>query len=138
VTTVAAIAVDLRVETGEASTTLASVDWQQLVVTGALALGLSGEHWGLHALPGWSVGFARLSARPAATSARGGALTGTWSGPSLALSARRALGRVAFVSLEVAGGAVTRRVVGLVDAQSPLFEIDGPWALAGLAAGFVF
>jgi hypothetical protein len=134
----AALWLDLRVETGEASPAVASVDWQQLAVTGAVALGVTGTRWALHAAPGWSVGFARLSARPSATDARGGAMTGAWSGPSLTLRARRALGRAAFASLEVAGGTVTRRVVGLVDGQSTLFEIDGPWALAGLAAGVVF
>jgi hypothetical protein len=134
----AALALDLRVETGQAAPSLARVDWQQLVVTGAVALGVTGERWAFHALPGWSVGFARLSGRPAAGDARGETFSGAWSGPSLALRARRALGRVAFVSLEVAGGAVTRRVVGLVDGQTTLFAIEGPWTLAGLAAGFAF
>jgi hypothetical protein len=134
----AALVLDLRVESGQASTALASVDWQQLAVTGAVALGVAGARWAVHAAPGWSVGFARLSGRPSASDATGGALSAAWSGPSLGLRARRALGRAAFVSLEVAGGTVTRRVVGLVDGQTPLFEIDGPWALAGLAAGVAF
>jgi hypothetical protein len=134
----AALALEVRGETGDASTSLARVDWQQLAVTGSLALGVAGERWAVHALPGWTVGFARLSARPGDPGATGGAFTGAWSGPSLAVRARRALGRAAFVSLDVAGGAVTRRVVGLVDDQSPIFEIAGPWALAGLSAGAVF
>jgi hypothetical protein len=134
----AALALDLRVETGEASTSLARVDWRQLVVTAAVPLGVTGARWALHAAPGWSVGFARLSGHPSAADARGGVVTGAWSGPSLALRARRTLGRAAFVAVEAAGGAVTRRVVGLVDGQSTLFEIDGPWAMAGLAAGVVF
>jgi hypothetical protein len=138
VTDFAALALELRGETGDASTSLARVDWQQLVLTGSVALGVAGERWAVHALPGWSVGFARLSARPDAPDARGGSLTGAWSGPSLGLRARRSLGRAAFVSLDVAGGAVTRRVVGLVDGASPIFEIAGPWALAGLSAGATF
>jgi hypothetical protein len=133
-----ALAFELRGETGEAAVSVAAVDWRQLVLTGALAVGVTGERWAFHALPGWSMGVVQLSASPTATDARGGTLDGTWSGPSLGLRGRRALGGAGFVALDASGGFVTRRIVGLLDGQTSIFEVRGAWALVGLSAGVAF
>jgi hypothetical protein len=134
----AALALDLRAESGDATTSVAGVGWRQVSATAGLALGFARGRWAWHALPGFSIGMVRLSATPTATDARGATLGAVWTGPSLALRVRRALGQSGFVELEAGGGLVTRRVVGLLDGRSPLLEVQGPWALAGLAAGLVF
>jgi hypothetical protein len=134
----AGLVLDARAEAGDGDTPIARVGWRQLTVTGAVALGVSRARWGAHLAPGWSVGYAWLTGRPDAPSAAGAGVGGTWSGPSLTLRARRDLGKRAFIGLEVASGYVTRRLVGLVDEDRPLFEVRGAWALAGLAAGASF
>jgi hypothetical protein len=134
-----ALVADARFETGEGATPVARVGWRQVTLTGALAVGVTRARWAAHLLPGWSVGFASLTGRPDGNGgAVGSTISGTWSGPSLALRARRDLGRFAFVSLDVATGYVTRRVVGLVDGDQPIFEVRGAWALAGLTGGVTF
>jgi hypothetical protein len=133
-----ALALDVRAETGDATTSVAAIGWRQLAVTAGLAIGGARGAWAGHVLPGFSAGLVRLSATPNASDAHGKALDAVWTGPSLALRGRRTLGQTGFVEFEAGSGLVTRRVVGLVDGQSTLFEIQGPWALIGLSAGVVF
>jgi hypothetical protein len=133
----AAVVLDARGEAGEGDTAIARVGWRQLTVTGALALGVTRSRWAAHLAPGWSVGWAWLTGRPEAPAA-GAGVSGAWSGPSLTLRARRDVGQRAFVALELASGYVTRRLVGLVNDERPIFEVRGAWALAGLAVGLTF
>jgi hypothetical protein len=134
----AAAVVDLRAELGEASAPAARVDWRQLTFTAALAVGIRRERWAVHVLPGWSVGYAFLSGKPDAVGATGMAMTAMWTGPSLGLRARLGLGDAGFVALSAGSGFVTRRIVGLVDGATPIFEVRGAWALVGAAAGLDF
>ena len=52
--------------------------------------------------------------------------------------ARRALGRAAYVVAQAGAGLTTRRVTGLVDGQTPLFELRGAWLDLALGAGVSF
>ena len=66
-------------------------------------------------------------ATPRAADATGATFDAVWTGPKLEVRARRAFGRAAFVVAEAGAGAMTRRVTGLVDHQTTLFELRGPW-----------
>jgi hypothetical protein len=132
------LAVDVRFEAGGADTSIAAVDLRGVVATAAVSFGGGGGRLSWGALPGFSVGLVRLAATPHAADARGATLDAAWAGPSLALRGRCGLGRSSFVQGEAAGGLTSRRVSGLVDAGSPLFELRGPWLSLGLAGGVSF
>jgi hypothetical protein len=132
-----ALALALDVETGDAKTSAATVAWSDLSSFLGVAVGAGGARWRVTARPGLSVGLARLSPTPDAAGARGTAFSAAWAGPSLALHLRRLVGRAVFVQLEAEGGLTTRRIVGLLDGDSPLFQVAGPWASLGLGGGFM-
>lgn len=132
-----ALALALDVETGDAKTSAATVAWSDLSSFLGVAVGAGGARWRVTARPGFSVGLARLSPTPDAAGARGTALSAAWAGPSLAWQLRRLVGRAVFVQLEAEGGLTTRRIVGLLDGDSPLFQVAGPWASLGLGGGFM-
>ena len=133
-----AVATDFRAETGETHTALAAIDWLGATGTLGVAIGAGRGHLGWDVVPGFTVGVVRLSAAPTALDAHGAALTGLWAGPTITTRLRRTFGTRAYVHLELAAGAVTRSVVGLVNNDSPLVRIQGGWGAAGLGGGVVF
>jgi hypothetical protein len=133
-----ALAADFRAETGELQTTVATIDWLGGTGTLGLAIGAGRGRLGWDVIPGLTVGVVRLSATPTASDARGAVLTGVWAGPTLSTRIRRTFGSHAFVHLELAAGAITRSVVGLVNDASPLVKIQGGWGAADLGGGVVF
>ena len=82
-------------------------------------------------------GFASASSPHDAT-AVGSTLDGVWAGPSLGARGRCALSRRVFVVAATTGGLTTRRVSGLVDGQTALFEVRGPWLSLAAGVGATF
>jgi hypothetical protein len=132
------LALDFDVASGDAAASAASVAVRDLRATVGLALGADAGRWSLRAIPGFAVGRAHLEASPRDASATGASLDATWAGPSLALRASFALADGLFLLADASGGLTTRRVTGLVDGASPLFELRGPWLALGLGAGATF
>jgi hypothetical protein len=137
-TTHLALTADVRVETGETATALAAIDWRTGTGSLGVAVGAGRGRLGWDIVPGFTVGAVRLSATPTSSESRGAALTGLWAGPTLATRVRRTFGNHAYLQLELAAGAITRSVVGLVNNDSPLVRIQGGWGAAGLGGGVAF
>jgi hypothetical protein len=132
------LALDLAAEEGEAAASVARVGVREVVASVGLRATASAGRWSFAAGPGVAVGLASLTATPTAADARAGTLDAAWAGPALDGRARLALGRSAAVVVDVGGGYTTRRVTGLLDGQTPLFELRGPWLALGLGAGVSF
>jgi hypothetical protein len=131
-------ALDVTAENGEAATSLATVSVRDLVATAGLSVGATAGRWSGRAGPAFSVALARLAATPRDAGASGSTLSATWAGPSLAGRVECALARRMFLLAEASGGLTTRKVTGLVDGQSTLFALAGPWLSMGLGAGASF
>jgi hypothetical protein len=132
------LTLDVVAEQGSLDAAVASVTARDLVATAGLSLGADAGRWSFAAIPAFAVGLASLSATPHAADARGATLDAAWAGPELAARVRRSIGRGASVVAEAGVGTTTRRVTGLVDGQTPLFELTGPWLELGLGAGWAF
>ena len=89
-------------------------------------------------MPGLSAGLVRLTAAPVPAGALSTSLDAMWAGPSLTTRLRVAIARGAFVHIELGGGFVTHKVVGLLNKDATLLRIDGAWAIAALGAGLAF
>src|SRR5207249_3883725 len=111
---------------------------RDVVAVVGFSVGADAGRWSFSAAPSFSVGLAALDATPHAADARGATVDAAWAGPLLETRARRALGRAGFVVAEAGVGETTRRVTGLVDGQTALFELRGPWLQLGLGAGWSF
>jgi hypothetical protein len=132
------IAIDLLAESGETSTALATIAMRDLVASAGLSLRAGAGRWSARAVPAFNVGLARLAATPSDAAATGSSVSATWAGPSLAARGQCAVSQDLFLLAEAAAGFTTRRVTGLVDGQTPLFELRGPWLTLGLGAGATF
>jgi hypothetical protein len=133
-----ALALDLSAEEGHLDAALAGVTVREVVLTAGVLVSASARRWSFGVVPAFSVALASLTATPRAPDARGGALEAVWAGPTLGARARLALGRAASLVAEASGGFTTRRVTGLIDDQTRLFELGGPWLALGLGVGWSF
>lgn len=132
------VAFEVGGEQGGLDAAVASVGVRDLVASLGVVAGAEAGRWSFAAVPAFEVGAASLSATARAPGAQGAALDAVWAGPALTARARRAIGRAAFVVAEAGAGETTRRVVGLVDQATPLFELRGPWFTLGVGAGLTF
>jgi hypothetical protein len=132
------LAFDVGFEGGGVDTALARVAVRDVAASLALPTGGSFGRWSLSVAPAFAVGLASLSATPRAADARGSSLDAVWAGPLALARARRVIGRAGFVGAEAGVGFTTQRVTGLVDGQTALFELRGPWVAFGLGAGLAF
>jgi hypothetical protein len=132
------LALDLVAERGGVDVPIATVAMRDLVATAGLVVGTDAGRWSFAAVPAFSVGLAALTATPRVADARGATLDAAWAGPVVEARVRRAVGRAGYAVAEAGVGVTTRRVTGLVDMQSTLFELRGPWLQLGLGAGLVF
>jgi hypothetical protein len=132
------VVVDLAVESGAAATPIATVAMRDVSVTAGISIGAHTRRWSWEAIPGFTVGVVHLAASPHDATATGGSVDGVWAGPSLGARGRRALSRRVFVVAAATGGLTTRRVSGLVDGQTSLFEVRGPWLSLGAGLGATF
>jgi hypothetical protein len=132
------VALDVAAEGGELATSVARVTVRELVGTASLVARADAGRWSLSAAPGFSVGLASLAASPLAADARGATLDAAWAGPVLAGRVRLALGRSAALAAGAGAGFTTRRVTGLVDGQTALLELRGPWLVLDLGAAWSF
>jgi hypothetical protein len=132
------LALDVSFEGGAVDTAVARIAVRDVAVILALPAGGSVGRWSLSLAPAFAVGFASLAATPRAPDARGSSLGAAWAGPLALARARRAIGRTGFVAAEAGVGVTTQRVTGLVDGQTALFELRGPWVAFGLGAGLAF
>ncbi len=130
--------IDLVAESGDATLPVATVTMRDLMVTAGVSIGARAGRWSVDAVPGVTVGLVHLAASPRDATAVGATLDGVWAGPSLGARGRCALSRRVFVVAAATAGLTTRRVSGLVDGQTALFEIRGPWLslAAGVGAAF--
>jgi hypothetical protein len=130
--------VDLVAESGDAALPVATVTMRDLMATAGVSIGARAGRWSWDAVPGFTVGLVHLAASPRDATAVGSTLDGVWAGPSLGARGRCALSRRVFVVAAATAGLTTRRVSGLVDGQTALFEIRGPWLslAAGVGAAF--
>ena len=133
-----ATAIDVRLEAGETSTATAPIGWRAVSGMAGVAIGGDRGRLAWSALPGLSVGMVRLSAAPVPAGALSTSLDAIWAGPSLTARLRVAIARGAFVHIELGGGFVTHKVVGLLNDDATLLRIDGAWAIAALGAGLAF
>jgi hypothetical protein len=132
------LALSVAGDGGELAAPVARVSVRELVVTAGLLASADLGRWSFDAAPGFGVGLAALAATPRAADATGATLDAAWAGPVLEGRARRALGRAAYVVAQAGAGLTTRRVTGLVDGQTPLFELRGAWLDLALGAGVSF
>ena len=133
-----AAAIDVRLEAGETSTATAPIGWRAVSGMAGIAIGGARGRLAWSAMPGLSAGIVRLSAAPVPAGAVSTSLDATWAGPSLTTRLRIAISRGAFVHIELGGGIVTHKVVGLLNNDAALLRIDGPWAIAALGVGLAF
>ncbi len=133
-----AAAVDVRLEAGETSTATAPIGWRAVSGTAGVAIGGDRGRLAWSAMPGLSASMVRLTAAPVPAGALSTSLDAVWAGPSLITRLRVAIARGAFVHLELGGGFVTHKVVGLLNNDATLLRIDGAWAIAALGAGLAF
>ena len=133
-----AAAVDVRLEAGETSTATAPIGWRAVSSMAGVAIGGARGRLAWSALPGLSAGIVRLSAAPVPAGAVSTSLDAMWAGPSLMTRLRVAIARAAFVHVELGGGFVTHKVVGLLNDDTTLLRIDGPWAIVAAGAGLAF
>jgi hypothetical protein len=133
-----AAAIDVRLEAGETSTATAPIGWR--VASGTAGVAFAGDRGRLtwSALPGLSAGLVRLSAAPVPQGSVSTSVDAVWAGPSLTTRLRVAITRGAFVHVELGGGFVTHKVVGLLNNDVALLRIDGVWTIAALGAGLAF
>jgi hypothetical protein len=130
--------VDLVAESGDATPPVATVTMRDLVATAGVSIGARTRRWSWGAVPGFTVGFVHLAAAPRGATASGASVDGVWAGPSLGARGRCALSRRWFVVAAATAGLTTRRVSGLVDGQTALFEVRGPWLSLGAGLGATF
>jgi hypothetical protein len=130
--------VDLVAESGDATPPVATVTMRDLVATAGVSIGAHTRRWSWGAVPGFTVGLVHLAASPRDATARGSSVDGVWAGPSLGARGRCALSRRWFVVAAATAGLTTRRVTGLVDGQTALFEVRGPWLSLGAGLGAAF
>jgi len=133
-----AAAIDVRLEAGETPTATAPIGWRAVSGMAGVAIGGGRGRLAWAAVPGLSAGMVRLTAAPVPAGAVSTSLDAMWAGPSLMTRLRVAVARGAFVHVELGGGFVTHKVVGLLNSDTTLLSIDGPWATAGLGAGLAF
>lgn len=132
------LALDVGADGGDLVAPVARVNVRDLAASAALFATAAAGRWSFGAGPGFSVGLASLSGAPFAADARGSTLDALWAGPTLAARARVALGRGVSLVADAGAGYTSRRVNGLVDMQSTLFELRGPWLALGVGAGVAF